>query len=315
MVQRILELQQQSQGCKACAQVLRYCKTNSCSTDRLAPKLASADAPAAERVLRDTALMQQALREAADEEGWEVVSTGALRLLYRHEEGSAVHSFKAVTIMDAPTMHILCLAREVELVRTWNHMLLDGSVLAEMSLVEMLVYMAVWVPWPLKQPALIMRAISTDLLEDEGCFLTCVESVDERSLPAGTQLPAAHPSRDTLRILPGSCMKYTPLPPAGPGKQQRTHCVVQLHVDAGMVSVPHLVINFVLRVFSPLVHRMVGRILKKNFANPSDPLPAALRQRTLLYGLAEASIIKHMARQEEQQQREQQGQRQQQQGR
>lgn len=91
----------------------------------------------------------------------------------------------------------------------------------------------------------------------------------------GVDKPAYKGKRDRLH-LETSCFNFTPLPPSAPGGRPRTHVTVVINIDAGMAYVPDAIISFILKVFSPIVYRIVVKVLKKHFHEMKD---SALLQR------------------------------------
>ena len=70
--------------------------------------------------------------------------------------------------------NITCLAREVDLVHTWNPAISQMEQLQQLALNELLVYMALWVPWPMSAPEVLLHAVGADLLEqEEAVVLAC----------------------------------------------------------------------------------------------------------------------------------------------
>ena len=47
------------------------------------------------------------------------------------------------------------------------------------SAAELLVYMGLWVPWPLTQPAILIRALGMDLLASEGAVIVSMQDLGD----------------------------------------------------------------------------------------------------------------------------------------
>ncbi len=73
--------------------------------------------------------------------------------------------------------HIACLLRELDLCPAWNSAILQSECLGHRggSDTELFVYSALWAPWPLSAPELLITATGVDLLEEEGCVLVAIK--------------------------------------------------------------------------------------------------------------------------------------------
>lgn len=91
------------------------------------------------------------------------------------------------------------------------------------------------------------ETLGTDLLEEEGCFVITFATPDKVSDAAASRPPASG-KRAAVTMLPGSCMKLTPLPPLVPGGPPRIQSTVLTHVTAGKMYVPDMIITFILKV-------------------------------------------------------------------
>jgi hypothetical protein len=79
--------------------------------------------------------------------------------------------------------NVLCLAREVDLVDSWNPAMAQVAELATHSINELLAYLALWVPWPMSTPEVVVRGVGADLLDVTGAVLLACGHVSE--LPVG----------------------------------------------------------------------------------------------------------------------------------
>lgn len=189
---------------------------------------------------------------------------------------------------------MLALAKEFDLVKTWNKYVTESLVLRETDLTEMTVYVTVWMPWPFNDISIVMQSLGTDLLEEEGCLVVLFHSppdpLDPDLLPPGLRKPGL------IRVMPGSCIKFTPLPPLTPGGPQRVHSTVVAHLGAGTLTVPTFIITFVLKVLTPFIYNIVVKLLKKAFKKPTDPLPQRMAAKPAVYDLVASAVAKHFAR-------------------
>lgn len=47
------------------------------------------------------------------------------------------------------------------------------------SLSEILIYLGIWVPWPLREPEILIRALGMDLLSTERCMLVTLQDLGD----------------------------------------------------------------------------------------------------------------------------------------
>ncbi len=147
---------------------------------------------------------------------------------------------------------------------------------------------------------LIIHATFLDLLATEGCYLICLHS--PRDIPDDITLPPDSAKRDRLDVLPGSCVKLTPLPPpatstkGGPATAQpQILSELTMHLDAHTKALPAFMVSFVLKVLGPFLYKQILRLLKKNFHSPDDIIPKRMAQRAELYEGVKAAVRQHMA--------------------
>ncbi len=87
--------------------------------------------------------------QCLSDEGWKVASDKAnssLRTLYRHED-SSVHSIKYVADFECSVGGLISIAREFDLVASWNKHVKASAVLATPGVFELVVYGSVFLPW------------------------------------------------------------------------------------------------------------------------------------------------------------------------
>ncbi|KAG2447129.1 hypothetical protein HYH02_007875 [Chlamydomonas schloesseri] len=304
LLDRVTELYAiQGRPCKACQVLLQYCKANDLKPDSLQPDLKARDMPDADGLAKVVQGVTDGLLDLSSDEGWQLVRDDELRLLYKAVPKSNVHCFRARCVLDAPTEHLVALAREVDLCPTWNKYCTSAHVLKEASPTDVTVYMSLYVPWPFNDVGFVVEANGADLYDEEGRLIIAFSSPDSKD--SGVQLPPGAEKHRKVKLLSPSCMSFTPLPPKAPGGPQRTLCHVQTYVNPG-ISVPAFIISFVLKVLSPFVYGAVQKVLASAFKSPSGPLPSRLKQRELLYGLVKRRTEAYLAQQTQQQQQQQQ---------
>mmetsp|Transcript_12322 Transcript_12322/g.26605 ORF Transcript_12322/g.26605 Transcript_12322/m.26605 type:complete len:579 (-) Transcript_12322:970-2706(-) len=246
-----------------------------------------------QHLMRTGEALLAAAQKADHDEGWQVVSSDAFKMMYKHVPGSVVHSFKARCTMDAPLEQPLCLCREFDLCPSWNKYMLEGSVLRELSVVDVMVRGVMWVPWPLNPIEFVAAASGADLLQEDGSIIVALESPEK--LPDDIVLPAASAKRRQFRFMHGSYMQLRPLQPAKEGGPPRTTICFEIHVDPGFKYVPASILTFVLRVMAPFIYSSVLRLLQRTFKDPQAELPRRIGQRTELYGLVRERVAAYLS--------------------
>lgn len=246
--------------------------------------LAQLQARAAE-VLRGVA-------ECASDEGWKLIQDGQLRLLYRHSPGSTVHCFKATCGLPAPMEQPLAMAREFDLVTSWNSYITNSPILKTFCDIDMLVYASVWLPWPFAERDVLISAVADDQLKEHGVIAVSFASPQET--PSDVDLPDGADQRVRLYFTEGSCMTITPV--AVPQTvtvhgstvtaepvTQNTQITIVSNIDTKLAHVPEAIISFVLKVFAPFMYKTVLHVLHTSFDDPTAPLPQRLAQHQELY--------------------------------
>ncbi|KIY93688.1 hypothetical protein MNEG_14273 [Monoraphidium neglectum] len=184
------------------------------------------------------------------------------------------------------------------------------------SLSEVLVYMGLWVPWPLTQPAILIRALGMDLLQSEGAMIVSMQDLGD-VLPPDLDLVPGHEARKRYSLHP-SCFRFEPLPPEYPGGPPRVDTTVIATLDSKKVPVNDTVISFLLKglsrgvlhasdarrrgatalaVFAPVVYRTVIVTCNRLFhrtAPEDSPLMRRMRERAELYLPQALSIDRHL---------------------
>lgn len=185
------------------------------------------------------------------------------------------------------------MAREFDLVPTWNSYITQTNILQITSLVELLVYASVWLPWPFAERDVLIQAVGMDMLAEEGCLAISFSSPDG-GMPDGVEPPAGHEGRTHVTILPGSCLMLSPLPPLSAGGRPRVRVDVVTMLDSGQ-WVPEAVITFVLSVFAPFFFTAVKKLIASAFVDPSEPLPARIAAHPELYAVMAERVAHFLA--------------------
>ena len=72
-----------------------------------------------------------------------------LVIYYGRFKGGTVHSIKLSATFDAPPHRLVAVAREWDLMTKWNVYAIETCILLVRGLMHIVVYSAVWLPWPL----------------------------------------------------------------------------------------------------------------------------------------------------------------------
>lgn len=212
------------------------------------------------------------------------------KVRYKHTSGS-VHSVRVEAIYDWPLDCLFAVAREFDVVGSYNTFALDHSVLAEPSIFESIVYAGTYMPFPMKALELILSVKWANLLQTEGVILISLEDAGDRlaAVPGCAPLPPKSKTRRRGHILPGSSGIMRPLPP-GPEGGARTKCTILAHLDTGLNFIPGFVINFVLRILAPFLFGATKRLLVESFANPDGQLLRRIAAKPELYGMVRKAV-------------------------
>lgn len=244
-------------------------------------------------LLEKKAEVEEAVRQSTSDVGYNVVlHTQNMEVLHQHQKGSTVHSIKTRAVFDFPLEEVLALVREFDLVKTWNSQLINSDILAEPSGVEMLVYAAIWLPWPMSTRELVIQVVGSEVLDEYGAVAAAIKTVTE--LPPGCSPPPHKDSRQPISLEEGSAFLLQPLPPLEPGGSARCVCTVTCHVDLHMPFVPDFVLNFLMRTFAPFMYEAGKKTLQATLGDPSSELTKRLCTREL-YGLLRERCLRYLS--------------------
>lgn len=161
--------------------------------------------------------------------------------------------------------HVLSVAREFDLVQTWNkarlrrcraarlrcsrrvpsQFLLDTTVVHAASLLQVEVYAGLWVPYPLTDRDFLVSVRGVDALDEHGCLVVLFSSCNR----APHELPPGAASRVRMRWQ-RACLRLVPLP----GGATRGSLVA--HVNPRMpgdIEPPAWAVSWALRVLCPFI--------------------------------------------------------------
>lgn len=237
------------------------------------------------------------MEQLESSKGWRQLSFGALHTWHYHDKGAELHHFKAQCVIEEPLLNILCLCREVDLGMTWNPTLSVYTALVQCGFSELLIYMSIWLPWPFREPEVLMRGLGLDLLASHGAYVMSLQDVGD-PVPSAMELPPGSAARTRYRLHPG-CMWFTPLAPDPATGNPRLDATVIITLDARRVLINDTLISFFLKVFAPLVYRSVNSACRRIFhprpgSGDASPLVHKMRERPDLYLMMASSIDKWM---------------------
>jgi hypothetical protein len=89
-----------------------------------------------------------------------------------------VHSFRFVTDFAHSSTDILALAREFDLIPSWNWSVVDAAVLAARGRVDMDVAFVLYMPWPFANRRAAVRLDGANCLDEDGSMTVAMASVD-----------------------------------------------------------------------------------------------------------------------------------------
>ncbi|GBF98776.1 hypothetical protein Rsub_11358 [Raphidocelis subcapitata] len=229
--------------------------------------------------------------------GWRQVAWGALKIWHSHDKAAGLQHFRVHCVLEETVLNMLTMVREIDLAPTWNPALSVMRIMCEASLAEILIYMAIWLPWPLSEPEILVRALGVNLLStDAGCMLMMLQDLGD-DLPPGIELDPDHHRRTRYRLSP-SCVAFVPLPADPQSGAPRLDTTVVATLDARRVPVPDVIISFLLKIFAPLVYRSVVHACARLFhAASADASPLLQRQaaRSAFYLSQARAIDRHLA--------------------
>jgi len=187
--------------------------------------------------------------------GWKL-STDAEQIvvLYREEpDGNPIKSIACHFDVPAAIKIIMMLMSEADLLPSWMPPFLGLEVrrLAQPGRFRQLVYMKIWMPWPIKDREMVFDAMGCDVLEAYGGILVVVRSFDaERDSDLYGNVHVPEVTSDRVRIditLAGVFVQ------GGPGHDCKLSNVV--NVNLKLPVVPVSLINY-------LTRKMVWHALK-----------------------------------------------------
>lgn len=117
-----------------------------------------------------------------------------LQIFYRRHAQATVHQFRFIADFACSLVEVLALAREFDLISSWNWTVPDSRILSERSDMDLSAFAVVRMPWPFNNRYATVRAQGGDCLQEDACARVvfascpCVRAPPPRTHPA-CQLP------------------------------------------------------------------------------------------------------------------------------
>lgn len=100
-----------------------------------------------------------------------------LQIFYRRQPAATVHHFRFIADFPCALVEVLALAREFDLISSWNWTVPDSLILSERSDMDLSAYAVVRMPWPYNNRYAAVRARGSDCLQEDACakviFASC----------------------------------------------------------------------------------------------------------------------------------------------
>jgi hypothetical protein len=243
---------------------------------------------------------QEADIDQDEVEGYTLVCKSNPRIWYRHVKGTPVHSIKYEAEYDFSADKVYAMGWEFNYLDTWNPFAIEPAILQTDGDHAMVLYCAIWLPWPFHPREVFVQIRSSDHLDDHGCYLVTIHDVEYENKLAeslrpvdpskGGKVKGRKRERDRCSILEGSCASVWPLkgkrdeedPKCSSSSSSRTRVVISCHTDPLVLAPPVWLVNFVLRLMAPTIHKSLLKALQKAYSDKSSaPFSEIVRQRTL----------------------------------
>mmetsp|Transcript_41533 Transcript_41533/g.76876 ORF Transcript_41533/g.76876 Transcript_41533/m.76876 type:complete len:493 (+) Transcript_41533:109-1587(+) len=254
-----------------------------------------------------------------------LLDDGVLKVWHRPEGGS-IHSFKYEVVMPMSPEPCIALAKEIDLLPTWHKFVPIGLLLGTRPIAEVFggvfAYAELWMPWPLKNRAMLCQSAFYDCLDEPlGAYIAVVGSINEDQLKvessalsssgagrenasrSASSVQAALAKAPTTheqcpRLAFESFTVVTPLPPEELAdgdfdKGMRARWTFYFHKTDYSMEVPGYVLGFLMKVCAPFVCTIATRL--------ATNLPSAYRERMAsedaFYGVFRRRCGQHVRKQ------------------
>ncbi|EIE25652.1 hypothetical protein COCSUDRAFT_60664 [Coccomyxa subellipsoidea C-169] len=242
---------------------------------------------------RDCQRIHEMLDELYNNKGWTVSHESEVKVTYRHIKGEPYHSVRLEAVLEAPIEHVLALAAEYDLTKMWNSFMKASDILyAELPFLTC-IYGSLWTPVVTFDAC--VKAEGYDLGEEDRSLLISLTNMTEEEIARIGVLPDGHERRRRAIIGTGSCFRVEALPPtAGTpttllfNGRPRTRGMVMGHLNPRLPYVPAFLVNFVLKVASPVIFKMMKKAVAELFQDPSGLFCQRMKAKPEVYAATQA---------------------------
>ncbi|CAK0897108.1 unnamed protein product, partial [Prorocentrum cordatum] len=224
----------------------------------------------------DVASALRALASLRTDPSWSCACEEETVAFFTRDDADGAVEVAVEAKYDAPVASLLSLPREFDLLQGWNDFVQRSVILHEPSLLSLRGYAELWMPPPLYPRSFLFDAEGHDLIDDDGCFLILVKDAD----PSTPGIPESDADCYRGRILPGTCVKLTPMP----GERVVAH--VHVRVDLQMLGVPGSMLQWLVWTVGPYVHGEMQRLLL-GLQEEDNQYRKRIESNRALYGLVE----------------------------
>jgi len=209
-----------------------------------------------------------------DEEHYTIAYQKDPKIMYRHHRGTRVHSLKVQACYDFRSDEVLAMGREFDYMATWNPFARDPRVVREEGDLSFTIYTGIWLPWPFTEREIVTRCEIADMVDEHGCYVFKLEDVEKEE-----SFNQSQKKRERISMLPGSGALLYP-------DEDKTRILIVHHVvDPLIIAPPNWLINFVLSMMAPAVHRALQNALFKAYMltdkSSKSPYAQKLTERDL----------------------------------
>jgi len=238
-----------------------------------------------------------------------------LVVYYGRFKGGTVHSVKLSATFDAPPHRLVAIAREWDLLSVWNQYVIETAILVVRGLMHVVVYSAIWLPWPLsardkiividacfvgQPPSTAVHSLNIPAMKEfesevpHSCAILLTRTA-KKGDEVGPGAPKSSSKRKRIDFVGNCGMRMRSLPPLPGSKLPRTRGDIVVHADVRVRFIPASVVRFVLKVMAPWVHRMIDKMLNspKYFGAPDSLFQPRIDANPELYDVLKRRLGEH----------------------
>ena len=237
----------------------------------------------AKDVFEEARLVESCYQELHNVEGYHLSREKPMQLYYKHEQGGTTHHLKITATFDHSVSHIVSVAYEWDLLKSWNKFALDPIKFETETPFECIVYGAQWMIPPFKDMQSTLHARGYDLSDEYGCLMILIQDYEQSEEGKPLSLPAKSSKRHTVNFHQGSNIVLRPVFTNNGGKSPKTEAHLTIHVDPHIHGIPASLVNFVLHILAPYLFRQIDSTLKKLFTDTSMQFQARIASQPEVY--------------------------------